>query len=102
MFFKEIIMADLSKLTGKFDLNKIISDVKSIITPPPIPEANKDDPVGYCLSELNKLIKELAENNTKQADSIAKVSTMLGSLYQEIAKAKGATGSSTTGSDQQK
>jgi hypothetical protein len=83
-------MADLSKITGKFDLNKIINDVKSIITPSPIPEANKDDPVGYYLSELNKLIENLAENNTKQADNIAKASSILGTLQQELTKLKSA------------
>lgn len=90
-------MADLSKITDKFDLNKIINDVKSIITPPAIPTASKDDPVGYYLSELNKMVKDLADNNTKQADVIAKVSATLGSLHQEVAKLKGPTGSSHAG-----
>lgn len=81
-------MADLSKITGKFDLQKIISDVKSMISPVAIPEANKDDPVGYCLSELDKLVKDLADNHTKQADAIAKVSTMLGTLYQEVTNSR--------------
>lgn len=89
-------MPDLSKITSKFDLNKIISDVKSIITPAAIPEANKSDPLGYCLSELNKLIKELADNNTKQADGIAKVNAMLGTLNQELAKLKVAKGDSSS------
>ena len=83
-------MTDLSKITGKFDLQKIIDDVKSVITPPPIPEASKDDPIGYRLSELNKLAKELAETHTKQADSIAKLNVELGELYKEISK-KGLT-----------
>lgn len=77
-------MADLSKITGKFDLQKIINDVKSMISPEPIPEANKNDPIAYYLSGLNKLVKELAENHTKEADIIAKVSSTLGSLYQEV------------------
>ena len=81
-------MADLSKITGKFDLQKIINDVKSMISPVPIPEANKSDPVAYYLSELNKLAKDLAEVHTKQADLIAKVSNVLGNLYQEIMNAR--------------
>ena len=81
-------MADLSKITGKFDLQKIINDVKSMISPVPIPEANKSDPVAYYLSELNKLAKDLAEVHTKQADLIAKVSSVLGNLYQETMNAR--------------
>lgn len=72
-------------VANKFDLQKIISDVKSMIGTTPIPEANKDDPVGYCLSELSKLTKDLAENHAKQADTIAKISSMLGALHKEIA-----------------
>jgi hypothetical protein len=77
-------MADMSKITDKFDLQKIIGDVKAMISPIAIPEANKNDPVGYCLSELSKLTKDLAESHSKQADTIAKMSTMLGTLHQEI------------------
>lgn len=71
-------------MAGKFDLQKIISDVKNIVSPEQIPEANKGDPIGYHLSELSKVIKELAEQHTKQADTIAKVSSVLGSLHQAI------------------
>ena len=77
-------MTDLSKITDKFDLQKIIGDVKAMISPVAIPEANKNDPVGYCLSELSKFTKDLAESHSKQADTIAKMSTMLGTLHQEI------------------
>ncbi|CAL7962722.1 hypothetical protein GAMM_40027 [Gammaproteobacteria bacterium] len=77
-------MADLSKTTNKFDLQKLIGDVKSMLSPVAIPEANKDDPIGYCLSQLSKLAKDLAENHSKQADTIAKISTMLGTLHQEV------------------
>ena len=77
----------------KFDLQKIIGDVKSMIGPIVIPEANKDDPVGYCLSELSKLAKDLAESHSKQADTIAKISTMLGTLHLEITNASKASGS---------
>lgn len=81
-------MADLSKITNKFDLQKIIGDVKSMIGPVVIPEANKTDPVGYCLSELSKLTKDLAESHSKQADTIAKINTMLGTLHQEITNSR--------------
>lgn len=76
-------MAEQPK-SSKFDFQKIINDVKSIISPAPIPEANKDDPVGYHLSEMNKMLKELAEYHTKQADIMSKISATLGALYQAV------------------
>ena len=81
-------MADLSKITNKFDLQKIIGDVKSMISPVTIPASNKNDPVGYCLSELSKLTKDLAESHSKQADTIAKINSMLGTLHQEITNSR--------------
>jgi hypothetical protein len=77
-------MADLSKFTDKLGLQKIIDDVKSIISPIVIPEANKDDPVGYCLFELSKAGRELADHHAKQADIIAKFSNLLESLHREL------------------
>lgn len=81
-------MAGEPKVSGKFDFQKIIGDVKAMISPAAIPEASKDDPAGYHLSELSKLVKDLAEGHTKQADTIAKISATLGELYQEISKLK--------------
>ncbi len=81
-------MADLSKIGDKLGLQKIINDMKSIISPVVIPEANKDNPRGYYLSELSKASNELAEHHLKQADIIARISNLLGSLHQEITGAK--------------
>lgn len=81
----------MASMSNKFDLQKIISNVKSMIGPVEIPEANKNDPVAYCLSELSKLTKDLADNHTKQADTIAKISTMLGTLHLEITNSRAPT-----------
>ncbi len=77
-------MSDLSKFTDKLGLQKIINDVKSMIAPAKIPDANKDDPVGFCLAELVKFTQELADGNNKQADVITKISSTLGALHQEL------------------
>ena len=79
-------MSDLSKIAGKFDLQKIIGEVKSVLGSGSvtIPDANKDDPLGYCLSELGKLAKDLADSYSKQADTVSKISSMLGTLHQEV------------------
>jgi len=92
-------MADMSKITNKFDLQKIIGDVKSMISPVAIPASNKDDPVGYCLSELSKLTQDLAESHSKQADTIAKINSMLGTLHQEITNSRTAASPSPAASN---
>ena len=61
-----------------------------MISPVAIPASNKNDPVGYCLSELSKLTKDLTESHSKQADTIAKINSMLGTLHQEIASSHSA------------
>ena len=76
-------MVDIPKV-GKFDFQKIISDVKSMISPVQIPEASKDDPAGYCISELSKIVKELADASTAQANAIAKLTSTLGALSQAM------------------
>jgi len=78
---------DLSKL----NLKGIMDNVKAMIGQTPIPEASKDDPIGYLLSELSKTIKTLAELHAQEADAIAKIDTTLGALYQTLAQNKPAT-----------
>lgn len=90
-------MNDIVKNASKFDLQKIIEDVKAMVSPVAIPEANKNDPIAYHLSELNKIAKELAEIHAKQADFIAKMSDNLGALYQATASSqKGQVASAET------
>lgn len=80
-----------SKPTSMFDLQKIINDVKSMISPASIPAANKNDPIGYRLSELSKHTKDLVENHTKQSDLIARINDSMGALYQAITKSASTT-----------
>lgn len=91
-------MTDTSK-GGKFDFQKIISDVKSMITPTPIPEANKDDPIPYLLSELGKQGEELAKMQQKQSDVMAKMNDTIGSLYSQIMASRGESNIGTTKTD---
>jgi hypothetical protein len=78
---------DLSKLTGgKFDLQKLVKDVKSMVgAAAPLPLEAKDDPLGYLLSELTKSVKSLQENNAEEAKEIEKLGATLGALYKECA-----------------
>lgn len=80
---------DISKITGKFDIQGIVKNVKSMISPGvEIPETAKGDPIMYKLSEVTKGLKILAELQVKQADELAKLDGMVGSLYQDIAALK--------------
>lgn len=65
------------------DFSKIVENVKSMISTTSIPETSKDDPVGYRLSELSKIVKAIIEAHQSLGTEIAKLETMLGSLYQE-------------------
>lgn len=73
---------------SKLNLKGIMDNVKAMIGQNPIPEAAKDDPIGYRLSELSKSVKSLADLHTQEADEIAKLNTMLGELYQNLAQTK--------------
>jgi len=83
---------DLSKL----NLKGIVENVKSIIGQTPIPEAAKNNPTGYHLSELSKAIKTLAELHSKEADTIAKIDATLGNLYQSLTAVTPASDAPTT------
>lgn len=69
---------------SKFNLQDIMKNVKAMINPTVIPEDAKKNPIGYRLSELNKIIASLSELHTKQADELARLNLALGELYQTI------------------
>lgn len=71
-------------MSGKLDVKSILDSVKSMIGSTPIPEAAKENPIEYRLSELSKALKKMAELQTQQADMLAKADVMLGELYQDV------------------
>lgn len=75
---------DMSKLNFK----GIMDNVKAMIGQTPIPEASKDDPVNYYLSELSKAVKALADLHSEESNAIAKIDAALGSLHQSLTQAK--------------
>ncbi len=66
--------------TSKFNLQKLISDVKSLINSVPIPEASKDDPVGYYLGEIGKAVQNITELQNQQMDMLTKLMETVGNL----------------------
>jgi hypothetical protein len=76
---------DMSKLKGKFDLQGIMKNVKSIINPNSIiPESAQGNPVAFKLAEVIEAVKVLADAYGKQADIIARLNTLVGELSHEI------------------
>lgn len=75
---------DMSKLNFK----GIMDNVKAMIGQTPIPEASKDDPVNYYLSELSKAVKALADLHSQESDAIAKIDATLGLLHKSLTSAK--------------
>ena len=73
---------------SKFNLKGIMDNVKAMIGQTPIPEASKEDPVNYYLSELSKAVKALADLHSQESDAIAKIDATLGSLHQSLTSAK--------------
>jgi hypothetical protein len=84
-------ITDISKLTDKLDLQKIVKSVKSMVAPGVVvPESAKDDPMGYKMLEISKEVKNLVDLHAKMAEGLAKVNNMVGSLYQDVAALKAA------------
>ncbi len=66
--------------TSKFNLQKIINDVKSLINSAPVPEANKDDPLSYFLNEIGKNLQALNELQNQQTNLLTKTMETVGNL----------------------
>lgn len=73
------------KKASKFDLQAIMDNVKSLISPINIPEASKDQPIAFLLAEMNNAIKEAADLHSKQADAYAKLNGLVGELHTRLA-----------------
>ena len=66
----------------KFNLQDIVSNLKTMLGAVNIPEANQDDPLGYLLMELSKSAQELTDIHDRQAEALAKLNSLLGSIHQ--------------------
>lgn len=81
-------MADISKLKDKLDVQKIMGSIKSFVNPSqPIPEDFKNNPLGYRLEEITKIVKLLVDAHVEQADRLTKLSVALGELAKEMTEA---------------
>ena len=78
-------LPDITKLAEKFDIEKIVENVKSIISPGSvIPENAEGDPVAEKFVELRQLIQDVIKVQTEQTGKISKINNIVGALYKKL------------------
>ena len=79
--------SDLSDLASKFDLDKILGGLKSMINPESaIPEVDPDDAVGMKIAQLSAIFQEMAKTHADLAKEFSSANDILNSLYKDIEK----------------
>lgn len=75
----------MSDITKKFDLQGIIGNVKSIISPAGnTPSPNPDDALGLKIAELSTLVQQLATDQAEQSKALTKVNKLLNGVFQDV------------------
>jgi len=77
---------DISTLTSKFDLDKILGGIKSMINPEQEAAitADPNDALAMKIEQLNSLFKELSQTHAKLAKDFANASDTLVSLFKDL------------------
>lgn len=90
---------DFDKLAEKLNLDKVVANVKSIIQPESIiPKNLEGDPIAAKLTLLRECTQNLNDIIQKQQGEIAKINTLVGSLYQDLSALKPPSTSESPGS----
>jgi len=81
---------DLSDLTSKFDLDKILGGIKSMINPEgESPEVDPNDALGLKIAQLSALFQEMAKSHAELAKEFAKANEILNGLFKDIESIRG-------------
>lgn len=81
---------DLSDLTSKFDLDKILGGIKSMINPAgATPEVDPDDALGLKISQLSTLFQEIAKSHAQLAADFTKANEILNGLFKDLEAVRG-------------
>ena len=77
---------DISSITSKFDLDKILGGIKSMISPEEGASVSADpnDVLGMKIEQLTVLMKELSQTHAKLAKDSAKANDLLVSLFKDL------------------
>lgn len=69
----------------KFDIQGIITGIKSMISPEAnTPQVNPDDAIGVKIAELSTLVQQLASAQAEQVKELTQVNKLLNSLFNDI------------------
>lgn len=75
----------MTNSSKKFDLQGILSNIKSMISPEGnTPNVNPDDAIGMKVAGLSVLIRQLAKTYAKQSKEFTKVNRLLNELFKDI------------------
>lgn len=76
---------NLSDLTSKFDLDKILSGIKSMIDPEgDSPEVDPNDALGLKIAQLSAVFQEMAKSHAQQAKDFTKANDILNGLFKDL------------------
>ncbi len=76
---------DLSDISKKFDINNIVSSIKSLLNPESAtPEVDPDDAIGVKIAQLSLMMQQLAKSQAQQAKDFTAVNQLLNELYKDI------------------
>ena len=81
---------DLSDLTSKFDIDKILGGIKSMINPEGAsPDVDPDDALGLKIAQLSALFQEMAKSHADLAKEFAKANEILNGLFKDLEAVRG-------------
>jgi len=76
---------DLSDLTSKFDLDKILGGIKSMINPEgATPDVDPDDALGMKIAQLSALFQEMSKAQLQLAQDFTKANDTLNGLFKDL------------------
>ena len=89
---------DLSDLTRKFDLDKILGGLKSMINPAGgVPDVDPNDALGLKIAQLSALFQEMAKSHAELAKDFHKANEILNSLFKDLESVRASKGPSKPG-----
>ena len=81
---------DLSDFTSKFDLDKILGGIKSMINPEgESPAVDPNDALGLKIAQLSALFQEMAKSHAELAKEFAKANEILNGLFKDLESVRG-------------
>jgi hypothetical protein len=72
-------------MVEKFDINNIMDNIKSMISPEgETPTVDPDDAIGVKITQVSVIAQELTKEQTESAKKLATMNALLNELYKDI------------------